>query len=117
MVDKELVQSLLLQLDDKLKILKKVPVKSLEDLQKDFILQNAILHLLQTAVEICLDVANHLIADEGWRAPSSNRDVFQVLFENGVFSKGLLEHCQNMAGFRNILVHMYENTTVRLNQG
>jgi len=108
MVDLELIQSLLLQLNDKLDIIKKTPVKSLEGLQKDQIIQNAILHLLQTSVEICLDIANHIIADEGWRSPTSNRDAFAVLFENDVIDKEMLEKCQDMAGFRNILVHMYE---------
>lgn len=108
MVDKDLLKSFLLQLEEKLALLKKTPVKLLVHLQKDPILQNAILHLLQTSVEICLDIANHLISDEGWRSPTSNRDTFQVLFEQGLFSEALLKRCQNMAGFRNILVHMYE---------
>lgn len=108
MTDRELVQSFLLQLEEKITTLKKAPVKNLGDLQKDSILQNGILHLLQTAVEICLDMTNHIIADEEWRAPSSNRDAFQVLREHDILSEALLKHCQNMAGFRNILVHMYE---------
>ena len=109
MVEKELVQSFLLQLEEKIRLLKEAPAHSLADLQKDPILQNGILHLLQMAVEICLDIANHFIADEGWRAPTSNRDAFQVLFEKEVVSEDLLKRCQSMAGFRNILVHMYEN--------
>ena len=108
MVDKELVQSFLLQLEEKLSQLGQAPVKNLTDLQKNPILQNGILHLLQTAVEICLDIANHIIADEGWRSPTSNKDAFQVLFEQDVLSEDLAKRCQNMAGFRNILVHMYE---------
>lgn len=108
MVDKGLVQSFLLQLEEKVTQLRNAPVKSLADLQKDPILQNGVLHLLQTAIEICLDTANHMIADEGWRAPTSNKDTFQVLFEQNVLAEDLIKRCQNMAGFRNILVHMYE---------
>lgn len=113
MVDKDLVKSFLLQLDEKLKILKETPVNSLADLEKNPILQNAVLHLLQTCVEIVLDIGNHIISDEGWRAPSSNKDTFQVLYENGVFSEDILKSCQNMAGFRNILVHMYEKVNLQ----
>lgn len=112
MVDRELTQSFLLQLEEKLSLLKKTPVPSLVQLQKDPILQNATLHLLQTSVEICLDIANHFIADEGWRSPSSNRDTFQILFEQEIISEELLKRCQNMAGFRNILVHMYEKVNL-----
>lgn len=108
MVDANLLKSLLLQLADRIRTLKKMQIPRMETLEKDPILQNAALHLLQTSVEICLDMANHLIADEKWRSPTSNRDTFQVLFEQGVLSGDLLKRCQKMAGFRNILVHMYE---------
>lgn len=108
MVNRELVQSLLLQLEERLTLLKKHRPHRLADLQRDAVLHNACLHLLQTAVEICLDIANHCIADAGWRTPSSSRDAFLVLFEQGVITKPLLTTCQHMAGFRNIVVHMYE---------
>lgn len=108
MVNRELIQSLLLQLEERVRLLKVHRPTRLSVLERDPILQNACLHLLQTAVEICLDMANHCIADEGWRAPSSAREAFQVLSEQGVISKPLLQVCQQMAGFRNIVVHMYE---------
>jgi uncharacterized protein YutE (UPF0331/DUF86 family) len=108
MVNQELIQSFLLQLEEKLALLNRTPVDSLSHLQKEPILQNAILHLLQTSIEICLDMANHIIADEGWRSPTSNRDTFAILFEHNVINENLLSKCQHMAGFRNILVHMYE---------
>lgn len=108
MVDANLLKSLLLQLASRIQTLKGTKISKIETLEKDPILQNAVLHLLQTAVEICLDMANHLIADEKWRPPTSNRDAFQVLFEQGILSGDLLKRCQKMAGFRNILVHMYE---------
>ena len=108
MVDRELIQSLLLQLQERIDLLKKTSISSFEHFQKDAILQNAVLHLLQTSIEICLDIANHFIADEGWRSPTTNRDTFQVLFENNVIDAALLQRCQQMAGFRNIVVHMYE---------
>lgn len=108
MVNPELVKSFLLQLEEKLGNLKKAPVQNMADLQKDPILYNGVLHLLQTSVEICLDVANHIIADAGLRSPSSNKDTFQILYEQNILDEELLHRCQNMAGFRNILVHMYE---------
>jgi uncharacterized protein YutE (UPF0331/DUF86 family) len=108
MVNRELIQSLLLQLEERLTLLQQNQMESFADLQRNPIMQNAVLHLLQTAIEICLDTANHCIADEGWRAPTSNRDTFQILFEQRVLSETLLKQCQHMAGFRNLVVHMYE---------
>lgn len=108
MVNQALLQSFLLQLEEKTGLLRTTPVDSLGHLQKEPILHNAILHLLQTSIEICLDISNHIIADEGWRAPTSNRDAFAILSEHDVIDAALLTKCQHMAGFRNILVHMYE---------
>lgn len=108
MVDRELIQSLLLQLHERIDLLKKTSIPSFAHFQKDMLLQNAVLHLLQTSIEICLDIANHFIADEGWRSPTTNRDAFQVLFEKNIIDTTLVQRCRQMAGFRNLVVHMYE---------
>ena len=62
---------------------------------------------LHLAIECCLDIGNHLISDQNWREPLSNKDVFTVLEENGVISSVLLPSLSKMAQFRNILVHDY----------
>ncbi len=40
-------------------------------------------YLVQAAAQICIDIANHLIAAQGWRAPRDFRDSFTVLDEHG----------------------------------
>jgi len=62
---------------------------------------------LQIAVEACLDIGNHIIASEGFRYPEDNKDIFQVLHEEGIISDELLPQLIKMAGFRNIMVHDY----------
>ncbi|MCR4443402.1 MAG: DUF86 domain-containing protein [Peptococcaceae bacterium] len=62
---------------------------------------------LHLAIECCLDIGSHIIADNGWREPLDNKDIFAVLAENGVLSKELLPDLQKMAQFRNVLVHDY----------
>jgi len=63
------------------------------------------LHIL---IEACIDVAQHIIADEKLREPESYRETFAVLAENGILRPGDLESFENMASFRNLLVHYYE---------
>jgi uncharacterized protein YutE (UPF0331/DUF86 family) len=53
-------------------------------------------------------VAHHLISANRWREPTSYRDVFQVLAENKVVAESHLARLQDMASFRNLLVHAYE---------
>lgn len=63
-------------------------------------------HLI-VAIESCIDIANHIISAERFRRPSDFADAFAVLYENGLIDKGLEERLQNMARFRNLLVHLY----------
>ena len=71
------------------------------------VLRRAVERALQVAVEACLDIGRRLIALEGFRYPEDNKDVFQVLAEEGVVSKELLPTLLDMASFRNLIVHDY----------
>jgi uncharacterized protein YutE (UPF0331/DUF86 family) len=67
---------------------------------------NAKYHFV-VAIECCVDIANHIIASEGYRIPRDNGDSFAVLVENGVLRAGNRERSAAMARFRNRLVHVY----------
>jgi uncharacterized protein YutE (UPF0331/DUF86 family) len=62
---------------------------------------------LHLAVEACLDVANHWIAEKALPTPDSNRDTFSVLENAGELAPALAERLRGWAGFRNVLVHEY----------
>lgn len=63
-------------------------------------------HLL-TAMEDALSVANHVIAAEGYRAPTDYADAFRSMSEAGALASDLAARLEQMAGFRNLLVHEY----------
>ncbi len=56
----------------------------------------------------CIDAAQHIIADEHFREPTSYRDAFLVLAEHGIIRRGDLARFEQMASFRNLIVHYYE---------
>jgi len=60
-----------------------------------------------TAIEGCLNVAQHLCASEGWGPPASNADAMRILGRHGVLSPDLAESMARAVGFRNVLVHGY----------
>ncbi|MCS7193199.1 MAG: DUF86 domain-containing protein, partial [Armatimonadetes bacterium] len=62
---------------------------------------------LQTAVESCINIGNHIIARLGLRAPKDYADVFKILAEAQVLSYELAQQMMDMARFRNLLVHLY----------
>ena len=63
---------------------------------------------IHLAIESVIDIANHKVSFQQWREPSGYRDLFVVLFENGVIPEDRLQTFQNMASFRNMLVHRYD---------
>jgi uncharacterized protein YutE (UPF0331/DUF86 family) len=64
-------------------------------------------YYLQIAIENCIDIANHIISSEYYRAPKDYRDVFSVLAENKIVPEDYAAHLRQMAGLRNRLVHLY----------
>lgn len=68
---------------------------------------------LMLAVQVCADVANHLIADEGWPAPRTAGEAFTRLGEQGVISPELAAALRLAVGFRNVIVHGYAGADLR----
>ena len=63
---------------------------------------------LHITIEGCIDAAQHIISDERMREPTSYRDTFAVLAENKILTLADLDKFENIASFRNLLVHYYE---------
>ena len=74
----------------------------------------ALKHALLESLEACIDIANHIIATKGFRRPTDYKDIFVVLEENKIVPKGLSRKLQEIAKFRNVLVHRY--ATVDMNK-
>lgn len=64
-------------------------------------------YYLQVAIERCIDIANHIISSERLRSPRDYRDTFKVLNEAGIVPDDFTPVLQDMASFRNRLVHLY----------
>lgn len=67
----------------------------------------AVKYRFVVAIEICIDVGQHIVASEALRAPTSFADVFAILAEAGFVPASLVPTLQDMARFRNLLVHGY----------
>ena len=64
-------------------------------------------YYLQVTIETCINIANHIIATERLRAPKDYKDSFQVLNEAGILPDDFTRTMQELAGMRNLLVHLY----------
>ena len=76
-----------------------------------FVREPALHHLaeryLHLACESVLDISHHVIADQGYRQPSSYKDAFDVLQQEGVLEDDLARRLKLWMGLRNLLVHLY----------
>lgn len=64
-------------------------------------------YLFVTAIEGCIDVAQHVVSSERLGAPDTNADALRRLGEHGVIDADLAASLARAVGFRNVLVHGY----------
>lgn len=80
---------------------------TVEEYRRDWRTQRIIERTLQMAIEVCVDVATHVIAARALRVPSTYGEAFEVLGEAGLLPPDLCAAMIRMAGFRNVIVHEY----------
>jgi uncharacterized protein YutE (UPF0331/DUF86 family) len=80
-----------------------------EALHGDIREQRFVEHTLQIAVQAALDVASHIVSDERLGEPETNRALFDLLVRAGRLPEELAPTLKAMAGFRNVLVHGYQD--------
>ena len=92
------------------KHLKRIAAKSNVDLEifiSDIDRQEVISFNLHLAIENCIDIAAHIISEEGFGMPGSASDMFYLLEENSYFGAELAERMVKAIGLRNLIVHEY----------
>lgn len=62
---------------------------------------------LFVALQECLSLASHWLADEGWEVPGTYAEVFRVLAERNVLDHDLAARMAEAAGLRNLMAHRY----------
>jgi len=80
---------------------------TLEDLRTDRDKRNMVLHALLVSIQASIDIANHLIAASSSRRPETYRESFAILCDEGLIPEDLGAQLSDLAGFRNVLVHLY----------
>ncbi len=80
---------------------------SKQDFLSDDDAKDVVLHNLQHAIQGCIDIAAHVVSDEGWGTPGSLSELFYFLEDHKIIPPELVENMVPMAGFRNLVVHQY----------
>lgn len=107
MQNREVIESKLRFLREYLEDLKEYETVSLSDYRTSKKDQRFVERTLHLACECCLDIAAHIISQAGFREPKDNKDLFTILYENGIITASTQIAMIKMAKFRNIVVHDY----------
>ncbi len=105
MVDPDLILRKLADLDQYLAQVSEYRGVTVAEYRRDWKIQRIVERTLQMAIEACVDVASHIIADRGLRVPATYAEAFEILGEAGLLDAALTAQMVRMAGFRNVLVH------------
>lgn len=78
------------------------------DLESNYEKRSAVERNFQLAIECAIDIGEIIISKEGLERPEDYRSVFRILGRHEIIPEEFAEEFAFSAGFRNILVHIYE---------
>ena len=108
-MDKEVLETKLEALIRCVHRIKEQNISTLEELESNLDKQEIIILNLQRAVQICVDIGNHILLDYKTPTPSTMADTFKYMAENKLITEQNAQDLAHAVGFRNIAVHQYEN--------
>jgi uncharacterized protein YutE (UPF0331/DUF86 family) len=80
---------------------------SVEELREDRDKRNMVLHAMLVSIQAAIDIATYIIAQRGLEKPSTYRETFEILGRKKIIPEELANELSDLAGFRNVLVHIY----------
>ncbi|MDR0680920.1 MAG: DUF86 domain-containing protein, partial [Dysgonamonadaceae bacterium] len=101
-----IVERKLLIIEEKINLIESWQVASFSMLQENLMLQNAVEHALQVAIEAAIDTAERVLAIEKQTPPLTSVDAMEKLQKLGIIpaNPAYIE----MVKFRNFIMHRYE---------
>ena len=108
-MDKEVLETKLEALIRCVHRIKDQNISTLEELEGNLDKQEIIILNLQRAVQICVDIGNHILLDYKTPTPSTMAETFKYLAQNNLITKANADDLSHSVDFRNIAVHQYED--------
>ncbi|MCK5096871.1 MAG: DUF86 domain-containing protein [Desulfobacteraceae bacterium] len=107
MLDKDIILAKAGSINKYLNRIKNVSNITLQAFLDDINTRDIILFNIQLAVQNCIDIAAHIVSEEGMGIPGSANEMFYLLEENKYINNSLTEKMVKAVGFRNLIVHEY----------
>ena len=82
--------------------------ETLDVLLQDIDVQDIISLNLERSIQLCVDIANHIISSLDNAPAMSMAESFERLSEKRIIANGLAQNLKKAVGFRNLSVHAYD---------
>ncbi|MBI5788054.1 MAG: DUF86 domain-containing protein [Candidatus Schekmanbacteria bacterium] len=102
----ERVNQFISEMNEALKSVKSILESSTEDIIQNKMQLDILKYNLIIAIQATIDICYHVSGKLGM-APQSYKDCFKNLTELGIIDKYLSKRLEDLAGLRNILIHLY----------
>lgn len=99
------------KLDSLLRCLERVRSKTpkdVDDLLHDLDLQDILVLNLSRAVQVCVDIAVHILSERKQPPAETMGKAFDLLAQDGFLNDALAQRLKKSVGFRNLAVHNYD---------
>lgn len=106
-MDRELIEEKIESLRRCVRRIEDKRVESVDALQADWDTQDILSVNLTRAVQLCVDIAAHLIAETDHSSPDTMAEGFDRLRDMDVLPVGLAQRLKGAVGFRNVAIHAY----------
>ena len=107
MISNEVINAMVDLIEENLALIEEIKMQGFGSFSNNFRDIQAAKHSLQESIEACLDIGSHIIAEKGFRRAEDYKDIYSVLEEERIIDPVLSARLQEMAKFRNLIVHRY----------
>lgn len=114
MVDRNILVAKVTTIEKCINKVKEKRSASIDEFMVDEDSQDIVLFNLMQAIQGCVDMAAHIVSDEGYGMAGCMNDFFYLLRGRNIISVYLQEKLISAVGFRNLVVHEYAK--LNLNQ-
>jgi len=107
-INKKTVEHILRYLEGEIKVIEESHVsrESLDE-EENLVFTDATKHRVQIAVEMVINIAEHIVSGLNLGMPEYARDLFPLLAKENIVNEDLAKKLGDAVGLRNVLVHLY----------
>jgi uncharacterized protein YutE (UPF0331/DUF86 family) len=117
MIDKILIEKKLRKIEQYLKEIGQIEIKSLAEFKENVVLKRFIERDIELSIEQMVDICKHIVSSLDLNTPETYFECFDIISGEGFISGENLEVFKSMVKFINLLIHGYDKVDDSITYG